>query len=58
MEDEGLRGTCCGTGGIEAVKFVLELDDVAGRLGAKCSGLFEDEIGGGGADEDAEGDTG
>lgn len=55
MEDEGLSGVCCGSGGTDAVRFVLELDAVSGLLGTRRSGLF-DEVMGGGAE--AGGDTG
>lgn len=44
IEDEGLRGICWGTGGREAVRFVLELDAVSGRL--RGSGVFGLVIGG------------
>ena len=46
-EDEGLRGACWGIGGAGAVRFVLELDAVSGRLGARWSGLLESASGSG-----------
>lgn len=46
IDDDGLRGICWGTGGREAVRFVLELDAVSGRLGMRRSGVFEVVIGG------------
>jgi hypothetical protein len=55
MEDDGLSGICEGMGGIDAVRFVLELDAVSGRLGTRRSGVFEAEIGGG---ADAGGEAG
>lgn len=47
IEEDGLRGICWGTGGTEAVRFVLELDAVSGRLRTRRSGVFEVVIGGG-----------
>ena len=47
MEDDGLRGAWLGTGGTDAVRFVLALEAVSARLGTRRSGVFELVMGGG-----------
>ena len=53
IDEDGLRGICWGTGGTDAVRFVLELDAVSGRLGTRRSGVL-DEVDSGGADAGGE----